>query len=313
MATYPPTITGYDNPQRRLHMAEEANTIMTKEDTPKKAMFMNRPYSQDERIKKDEEELAQLVKEQKGEGKTSEEEIVSEAEPTNAEERTFKKRYGDLRRHTQDKEKQFQQQLDDLKEQLSKATRKEMKLPKSDEDIEAWASEYPDVAKIVETIAMKKAIEQSAELESRIQKIDEMSAEASKNKAEAELMRIHPDFNDIRDSDDFHDWADEQPKWVQDALYENDNDARSASRAIDLYKSDKGIGKEVKTPSSKSAATEVNTRTTRNKVDATVSNKKILESSVQKMSAQQYEKQADTIMDAIRSGNFVYDVSGSAR
>jgi len=294
-------------------MAEEANTIMTKEDTPKTAMFMNRPYSQDERIKKDEEELAQLVKEQKGEGKTSEEEIVSEAEPTNAEERTFKKRYGDLRRHTQDKEKQFQQQLDDLKEQLSKATRKEMKLPKSDEDIEAWAADYPDVAKIVESIAMKKAREQSADLESRLQKIDEMSADALKDKAEAELMRIHPDFNDIRDSDDFHDWADEQPKWVQDALYENDNDARSAGRAIDLYKSDKGIGKEVKAKSDKGAAMEVSTKSTKTKVDATESSKKILESSVQKMSAQQYEKQADTIMDAIRSGNFVYDVSGSAR
>jgi len=294
-------------------MAEEANTIMTKEDTPKTAMFMNRPYSQDERIKKDEEELAQLVKEQKGEGKTSEEEVVSEAEPTNAEERTFKKRYGDLRRHTQDKEKQFQQQLDDLKEQLNKATRKEMKLPKSDEDIEAWATEYPDVAKIVETIAIKKAREQSANLESRLQKIDEMSANAQKDKAEAELMRIHPDFNDIRDSDDFHDWADEQPKWVQDALYENDNDARSAGRAIDLYKSDKGIGKEVKAKSDKGAAMEVSTKSTKTKVDATESSKKILESSVQKMSAQQYEKQADTIMDAIRSGNFVYDVSGSAR
>ena len=53
---------------------------------------------------------------------------------------------------------------------LNKATKKEMKLPKSDEDIEAWATEYPDVAKIVETIAMKKAREQSAELETRIQK-----------------------------------------------------------------------------------------------------------------------------------------------
>ena len=36
-------------------MAEEANTIMTKEATPKKTMFMNRPYSQEERVKKDEE------------------------------------------------------------------------------------------------------------------------------------------------------------------------------------------------------------------------------------------------------------------
>jgi len=188
-----------------------------------------------------------------------------------------------------------------------------MKLPKSDEDIEAWATEYPDVAKIVETIAMKKAREQSLELESRIQKIDEMSVEAKKEKAEAELMKLHPDFNDIRDSDDFHDWADEQPKWVQDALYENDSDARSAARAIDLYKSDRGIGKETKTKSDKSAAMEVSSKTTKTKVDATESGKKILESQVQKMSAKQYEKQADTIMEAIRSGNFVYDISGSAR
>jgi len=294
-------------------MAEEATKTMVEDATPKKAMFMNRRYSQEERVKRDEEELARLVEEQKGTGETSEEETPSEEEPTNAEEKTFKKRYGDLRRHTQDKEKQFQKQLDDMKEQLAKATKKEMKLPKSDEDIEAWATEYPDVAKIVETIAMKKAKEQSLELESRIQKIDEMSADAQKDKAEAELMRIHPDFNDIRDSDEFHDWADEQPKWVQDALYENDNDARSAARAIDLYKSDKGIGKEVKTKSDKSAAMEVGTKNTKTKVDATDSGKKILESSVQKMSAQQYEKQADTIMEAIRSGNFVYDVSGSAR
>jgi len=294
-------------------MAEEATKVMVEDATPKKAMFMNRPYSQEERVKRDEEELARLVKEQKGEGEIAEEKAEEEETPTTAEERTFKKRYGDLRRHTQEKEKQFQKQLDDLKEQLGKATKKEMKLPKSDEDIEAWASEYPDVAKIVETIAMKKAREQSVELESRIQKIDEMSADAQKDKAEAELMRIHPDFDDIRDSDDFHDWAEEQPKWVQDALYENDNDARSAARAIDLYKSDKGIGKETKTKNDKGAAMEVGKKTTKTKVDVTDSNKKILESSVQKMSAQQYEKQADIIMEAIRSGNFVYDVSGSAR
>ena len=294
-------------------MAEEATKEMVEENTPKKAMFMNRPYSQEERIKRDEEELARLVEEQKGESETSEEETPSEKEPTSAEEKTFKKRYGDLRRHTQEKEKQFQKQLDDMKEQLAKATKKEMKLPKSDEDIEAWATEYPDVAKIVETIAMKKAREQSLELESRIQKIDEMSIEAQKDKAEAELLRLHPDFTDIRDSDEFHDWADEQPKWVQDALYENNNDARSAARAIDLYKADKGIGKETKTKSNKSAAMEVGTKTTKTKVDTTESGKKILESQVQKMSTAQYEKQADTIMEAIRSGNFVYDVSGSAR
>src|SRR6056300_204598 len=288
---------------------------MIKEATPKKVAFVSKPYTQEERIKKEEEELEQLLKEQKGEVETKAEESEdkSEEEPTSAEEKTFKKRYGDLRRHTQEKEREFQKQLDDLKEQSNKATKKEMKLPKSDEDLEAWATEYPDVAKIVETIAMKKAREQSAELETRLKKIDEMSVEAKKEKAEAELMRLHPDFDNIRDSDDFHEWAEEQPKWVQDALYENDNDARSAARAIDLYKADRGIGKRNTTQNSRSADMDVGTKTTKTKVDTSESGKKIRESDVQKMSAVQYEKQADTIMEAIRSGNFIYDVSGSAR
>ena len=82
-----------------------------------------------------------------------------------------------------------------------------MKLPKSDEDIEQWAKDYPDVAAIVETIAMKKASEQSSALEERIKAIDEMQNSATKEKAEAELMRLHPDFDTIRDSDEFHEWA----------------------------------------------------------------------------------------------------------
>ncbi len=288
---------------------------MIKEATPKKVAFVSKPYTQEERIKKEEQELEQLLKEQKGEVETKAEEPEdkSEEEPTSAEEKTFKKRYGDLRRHTQEKEREFQKQLNDLKEQLDKATKKEIKLPKSDEDIEAWAKEYPDVAKIVETIAMKKAREQSEQLEARLQKIDEMSVEAKKEKAEAELMRLHPDFDEIRDSDDFHEWAEEQPKWVQDALYENDNDARSAARAIDLYKADRNIGKKDTAKSSKSAAMDVGTKATKTKVDVSESGKKIRESDVQKMSAAVYEKQADTIMEAIRSGNFIYDVSGSAR
>jgi hypothetical protein len=291
----------------------EMQKLMVEENTAKKAMFVNRPYSQEERIKKDEEELEQLLKEQKDGVETNQEKTENEEEPTTPEEKTFKKRYGDLRRHTQEKEQQFQKQLDDLKEQLTKATKKEMKLPKSDEDIQAWAEQYPDVAAIVETIAIKKATEQSNDIKKRLKEIDELNASTVKEKAEVELMRIHPDFDTIRDSEDFHDWADEQPKWVQDALYENDNDARSAARAIDLYKSDKGISKETKTKNDTSAARSVTSKGTRSTIDAKGSSNKILESSVQKMTAQQYEKNADTIMDAIRSGNFVYDVSGNAR
>ena len=290
-----------------------SEVIMTKEATPKKVAFVSKPYSQEERIKRDEEELEKLKAEQKGETEKveeTEEEKLEKEKPANAEEKTFKKRYGDLRRHTQQKEKDFQKQIDELKNQLDTATRKEMKLPKSDEDLETWAKEYPDVAAIVETIAIKKAKEQSQVLEKRIKEIDEMSIEASKEKAEVELLKIHPDFSEIREDDSFHEWADEQPKWIQDALYENNDDARSAARAIDLYKADKNI--TTKKPRSKDAAKAVNAKSERPALDNDTSGA-IKESDVQKMSAQEYEKHSDEIMEAIRGGKFIYDLSGNAR
>ena len=292
-------------------MAEQAQKTMTEDVTPKKVMFANRPYSQEERIKKDEEELETLLKEQKGEAESTEEKVEVETEPKNVEEKTFKKRYGDLRRHTQEKEKEFQTQLDELKNQLSKATKKEMKLPKSDEDISEWAKEYPDVAAIVETIATKKAREQSEDIAKRIKEIDERDANSVKEKAEVELLRLHPDFADIRESDDFHDWADEQPKWIQNALYENDNDAKSAARAIDLYKSDKGISTSKEKSNDTGAAKAVSTKS-KTSVSETSNAVTFKESVVEKMSAQEYEKKSEQIMEAIRSGNFIYDVSGNA-
>jgi len=277
--------------------------------TPKVA-FVNKPYTQEERTKRDEEELEQLKKEHAGE---VEEVEAEEAEPTSAEEKTFKKRYSDLRRHQQKQAEEFKAELAAMKSQLEKATKKEMKLPKSDEDIETWAAEYPDVAAIVETIAMKKAAEQSTALEERMKAIDEMQTSATKEKAEAALMQMHPDFDEIRDSDDFHNWAEEQPKWVQDALYDNDNDARSAARAIDLYKADMGIAEAKKSKSGKDAAKSVTTKNTRNKPQEDESSTYLRESQIEKMSAHEYEKHADEIMEAIRSGKFIYDLSGSAR
>ena len=288
------------------------DTIMAEEmqSTPK-AAFVNKPYTQEERVKRDEDELEELMKAREGAEETETEEV--EAEPTGAEEKTFKKRYSDLRRHQQKQAEEFKTELAALKTQLESATKKEMKLPKSDEDIEQWASDYPDVAAIVETIAMKKAKEQSSAIEERLKAIDEMHNSATKEKAEATLMQMHPDFDEIRDSDDFHEWAEEQPKWVQDALYENDNDARSAARAIDLYKADRGISKSTKGKNDKGAAEAVAPKNKRSKPQSDEASTYLRESQVEKMSTQEYEKNADEIMDAIRSGKFIYDVSGSAR
>ena len=275
---------------------------------PQKTAFISRPYSREEKLKQEEEELQELIDEQKQDA-SPEEEV--EEEPTNAEEKTFKKRYSDLRRHQQKQTDELKAEINNLKIQLEQSTKKQMQLPKSDEDIESWAKEYPDVAAIVETIAIKKANEQQASLEERVKALDDMQQSVSKQRAETELLQMHPDFDEIRNDDDFHAWAEEQPQWVQNALYENDNDARSAARAIDLYKADKNI--TAKKPSSKDAAKSVSTKGKRSKPTSDDSSNSYKESDVQRMSAKEYEKHSDDIMEAIRNGKFIYDVSGSAR
>jgi len=292
-------------------MAEQAQA-MVKEVKAEKKAFMAKPYSREDKIKKEEEELKKLVEEQKGDSETKEPEADDEGteNPTNAEERSFKKRYGDLRRHSQKQAEELKKELESVKKQLEASTKSEIKLPKSDEDIETWAKEYPDVAAIVETIAIKKAKEQNEMLEGRMKEYEDLRVEASKEKAEAELLSMHPDFSKIRESDEFHTWAEDQPKWVQNALYENDNDAKSAARAIDLYKADMNIASQ---KPSKDAAKAINTKGQRSEPQSSDSKSYIKESDVQAMSAEEYEKKADAVMEAIRSGKFIYDLSGSAR
>ena len=217
-----------------------------------------------------------------------------------------------MRRHSQQQQTQLQKQIDELKQQLEQSTSNQIKLPKSEEELSEWARQYPDVAKIVETIAIKKAKEQTEALDQRLKSLDEREASTAKEKAEAELLRMHPDFDEIRDDDEFHNWVDEQPKWVQQALYENDTDARAAARAIDLYKADKKIATK-KSTGSRDAAQSINTRGGRSAPSGEDKDGVIYESQVAKMSSQQYEQYQEEIGKAIKSGKFVYDLSGNAR
>ena len=248
---------------------------------------------------------AEPVEERKAEVKPTEE---SDDTELSAEEKNFKKRYGDLRRHVQDKEQEWKVKFEQLESQLNAAAKNELVLPKSEQDIEAWAKKYPDVAGIVEAIADKKANERAADLDGRLKEIEELRTTAKREKAEAELAALHPDFSDIRKDDAFHSWAEEQPKWVQDALYENSEDAKSVARVIDLYKSDKGITNKKASSSDKGAAASVTTKRTTSPNHEESSNY-LRESQVAKMSMKEYEKRAEDIFEAQRQGKFIYDMS----
>jgi DNA repair exonuclease SbcCD ATPase subunit len=293
---------------------------LTQVETPKKAMagFATRNASE-ARIKQEEEELKKLTEENTAAAQATDvaQKAAAEGEEDDsnlsAEEKSFKKRYGDLRRHTQKQQTDLQKQIDALQEQLQSSTSKQMRLPTSEEELDKWAREFPDVAKIVETIAMKKAKEQNASIEERFKQLDEMQAQTLREKAEADLVRLHPDFDEIREQSEFHDWVDEQPKWIQDALYANEADAVSAARAIDLYKADKGIGtKKAKRSDDKEAAKEIK-GAKRTGFDASDAQGTFRESDVERMSSAEYEKNQEAIIASIQAGKFIYDKSGSAR
>ena len=320
--------------------SEEAKpNPMVKPPIPKVLMGRSGYLSNEERIKKDEAELEEMKKQARAaagitDEESSEDQPSSEepnAEPVQAEsdtkqeekpeakaqeeddlgaeEKNFKKRYGDLRRHSQKKEEEFNAKIAALEAQVNKAAKQELVLPKTDEELEAWAKEYPDVAGIIESIADKKAKASATALEERMAEFEELKIDAQKEKAEAELVKIHPDFIEIRQDDTFHNWAKEQPKWVQDALYENVDDAKSVARVIDLYKIDKGITNKKKVkPSEKAAASSVKTKSAA-APEPDESAGYVRESEVAAMSIKEYEKKQEEILDAQRNGRFIYDIS----
>tara|TARA_R100001509_G_scaffold95932_1_gene55852 strand:+ start:212 stop:1081 length:870 start_codon:yes stop_codon:yes gene_type:complete len=259
-------------------------------------------------------ELERLEAERAGilDAQEAEEKDKAETDGLAPEEKTFKKRYGDLRRHAQQKEEQMREKIRQLETQLSTAAKEAIQLPKTDEELSEWSKQYPDVAKMVETIATKKAQELDSSIEQRLAAIAEREVEANRKTAEAELMQYHPDFDDIRNSQDFHDWVEIQPEWVQKALYENENDARAASRAIDLYKIDMNINeKKEKAPTNdKDAAKSVTSRGTSAVAETREKqSNQWRESQVAKMKGAEFSKHEQEIAEAVRTGNFIYDVS----
>jgi len=282
-------------------------------ESPKKVGFVNSSYSRHrKRIEEDEKELEELeTTEPKEEEVAVEatEETEVEDKDLSREEKSFKKRYGDVRRHMQQKEKEWEEKLAALENRLGQEN---IRPPKSDEDIESWAAEYPDVASIVETIAAKKAQEMFNKADDRLQKLDAKEAEISRSSAEDNIRKAHSDFDKLREADEFHDWVDDQPKWVQNALYENSDDADSVIRVIDLYKVDNGMTKSDYAAKRRAAAKTVK-KGSKAKIDAEETAGSYTESQIAKMSAKEYENQEEAITNAIRSGKFIYDLSGSAR
>ena len=217
----------------------------------------------------------------------------------------YKKRYDDLKKHYDNKLNEFKTREQELLEEATK-NRTEYKAPKTEEELEEFKNQYPDVYEVVETVAHMQSETKAKVLEERLSKLQERENQLVRQDAEKRLMEKHPDFEDIRNSDDFHGWAKEQPKSIQDWIYNNAEDADLASRALDLFKKDFGIEPtKIKSSSKqtrKSAADMVSTKTT----SVEPKQQKIwTEKEIAAMSVAEFDKYEQEISDAMQEGRIV--------
>ena len=233
---------------------------------------------------------------------SSEEEATPKEErPVNAEEKVFKKRYDDLKRHYDSTVNKHKDDVEKLKRQLEENADK-INLPKTKEEVDAWKAKYPDVYDIIETIAYTKADEKAKKVESNLKELESQQLAVQRDRAEVELAKSHPDYNEIREDEKFHEWVAKQDSTIQGWLYENTTNAKLAARAIDLYKMDTGYGK--KRPAKSVEASKSVTSTNKREVDT--SNKKMWKiSEIAKMKPQQFAKYEKDIDLARKEGRIV--------
>ena len=222
----------------------------------------------------------------------------------------YKKRYDDLKRHYEKKLDEWKSERDAL-EAANKVTDTGVQMPTTPEEITEFKQKYPDVYKVVESVASMQAEQRTGDLKEKIDSLQQREEDLVVQNAYSELLTAHPDFQDIKTDEKFLEWLDEQPTSIANGIYKNNKDAKWASRVLDLYKIDAGISTK-KGDNKKSAATAVNTRSKASPT-ADESNNYIRESQVDKMSDKDYAKNQEAIMEAMRTGKFVYDLSGAAR
>jgi hypothetical protein len=215
----------------------------------------------------------------------------------------YKKRYDDLKKHYDAKVNEFKQEIADLKTamQSPQAQMPEgVPMPKTPEELQAFKEQYPEVFEVVQTVSSLQAESQLSELRNELGTIKEREKQLEKQKAYEELLRLHPDFDDIKGDEKFLEWLGEQPESISDGIYKNNTDARWAARVLDLYKADMGQTTKKRTKSNASAAEAV-TRTVARDVKTTTGKDRIWKASeIGKMKPWEFEK-LEAELDAARS------------
>jgi len=216
----------------------------------------------------------------------------------------YKKRYDDLKRYYDRKLGDWNAKEGDLKAQLQ-ANRPKYTPPKSAEELDAFKKDYPDIYGVVETVSHLQSQNEMQSLQDEVGSLKKANQALAQREAQLELSKLHPDFNDIKESDDFHNWADSQPMEIKSWIYENNKNGKLAARAVDLYKQDRGLGLDKKATTGKQEVSQGADLLVKTNEQAPIPETKqpvFQKSDIMNMSDQEFEKYEKDILIAQREG-----------
>jgi len=225
-----------------------------------------------------------------------------------AQDHDWKKRYSDLKSYHDRKNNEWSQQQELIEAKLKLAEQKANHpeiLPKSPEELEEFKKEYPDVYNVVETVAKLQSAERMQEVEARLEELKKSEQESQVRLAEKELLSLHPDFIEIKDSPEFLSWLDEQPASIAEGIKKNRTDAKWASRVLDLFKVDNNISPKKRGRQKKSnaeSAAEAVTKTEKVSVSPEGEAKVWTSEEIAKLKPWEFEKLESEIDKASREG-----------
>ena len=256
-------------------------------------LYKNSQYSKD--LDKDDEEVEQSEEENTGpvEETATQEKESSESFAAKKEEVDYKKRYDDLKRH-------YDQKIEEFKKSSAKVESEKQTL-KATGNLEAFRSKYPDVYEAVEQLSSAKADSQIASLKEEIDSLKGNEKNLKKEKAYEELLRLQPDFDTLKADEKFLEWLSQQPESISNGIYNNNTDAKWASRVVDLYKADTG-SKGTRLSKKADAASSVSSPTPR-EISSKGGNEKVWKASeIERMKPWEFEKYEKEIDKARSEG-----------
>jgi len=205
------------------------------DEAKQKQEFEPTPYKNADRQELDKPDEVEQVETQDTEKATPTTSFLESEKQTKQQEHDFQKRYNDLKTH-------YDKKVNEWKEkEKSLTTKPKYSAPKSTEELEQFKEQYPDIYDVVESISHLQADRRVEDIESRLGELRNQEAELTKQNSLKELTTLHPDFTELKESDDFTSWLNEQPENISDGIYKNNTNAKWAARIIDLYKAEHNL------------------------------------------------------------------------